>query len=279
MPVCVADPSAWMRSIEANLHGQIACVHRRQASMVIWDEPAFLLADSGLPSDTFNKVARARLARERCSEEIGRAAGHFKAVGRPFAWWVGPSSRPLDIEERLQEMGFCATELATGMGLVLRELREAPLPAGLQVERVSSLRHLEDLSCVLAQNWTPPDAAVAPFYQAAAPLILQPQSALRYFVAYLDGEPAAVSGLYLEGGVGGIYSVATRRQFRRHGIGARLTWAAADEARRAGAALAVLQASPEGKEIYQRLGFQDCCCFAEYTPAGQGVMPAPGQQR
>jgi len=260
-----------MHCIEGNLHGQIAWVHRRQASMVIWDEPALLLVDSGLPSDTFNKVARARLTLESCSEEIGRVAGYFKAVGRPFAWWVGPSSRPLDIEERLQEMGFCATELTTGMRLQLHELREAPLPTGLQVLRVSSLRHLEHLSCMLAENWDPPDSAVAPFYQAAAALILQPQSAMRYFVAYLDGEPAAVSGLYLEGGVGGIYSVATRRQFRRRGIGARLTWAAADEARRAGAVLAVLQAAPEGKEIYQRLGFQDCCVFAEYTPAGQAA--------
>jgi ribosomal protein S18 acetylase RimI-like enzyme len=94
----------------------------------------------------------------------------------------------------------------------------------------------------------PPDPAVALFYQSAAPLILGSNDSMRFFVAYLDGVPAAVSGLYLEGGVGGIYSVATRRKFRRRRIGSRITWAAADEARRAGAELAVLQASADGKE-------------------------------
>jgi ribosomal protein S18 acetylase RimI-like enzyme len=125
----------------------------------------------------------------------------------------------------------------------------------------------------------PPDPAVALFYQSAAPLILGSNDSMRFFVAYLDGVPAAVSGLYLEGGVGGIYSVATRRKFRRRRIGSRITWAAADEARRAGAELAVLQASADGKEIYERLGFRDCCFFAEYTPIGQEAMLAPTQSK
>lgn len=264
--VPIANPSLRMRRLEANLHGYIAHVHRNQSSMVLWDEPALLLADSGLPSDTFNKVARARLAPERCRLEIGRAAGHFRAAGRPFAWWVGPSCRPLNLEEHLRDMGFSAAERETGMCLELRGLRKAPLPAQLQMKPVRSAQQLQDLSRVLAENWTPPDSAVALFYQAAAPLIVGPRSALRYFVAYLDEEPVAVSGLYLENGVGGIYSVATRKQFRRRGIGSHVTWAAAAEARRCGAQLAVLQASANGEEIYRRLGFRDCGYFAEYTP-------------
>jgi GNAT superfamily N-acetyltransferase len=268
-PISIPCPSALMRSIEANLHGYIACVHRRQPSMVLWDLPTYLLADSGLPSDTFNKVARARIAPERSCEDISRAAEYFRGVARPFTWWVGPSSRPLDIQERLQALGFCVAERETGMSVELRELKEAPLPAGLAVQRVTASQHLEDFCSVLAENWVPPDPSVACFYQTAAPWMLETDSPLRHFVAYLDGEPAGVSSLYLEGGVGGIYSVASRRALRGRGIGSRLTWAAADEARRAGAALAVLQASSQGKTIYERLGFRGCCGFAEYTPAGQ----------
>lgn len=197
--------------------------------------------------------------------------GHFRAVARPFAWWVGPCSRPLDLEERLEERGLKRAERETGMVLELRDLREAPLPAGLTIQRVASPQHLEDLSRILADSWEPPDPAVAPFYQAAAPLIHSPQSPLRCFVAYLEGEPAGVSGLYLEGRVGGIYSVATRRAFRGCGIGSRMTYTAADEARRAGAELAVLQASDEGVHLYERLGLRGCCAFEEYTPAGQGA--------
>jgi len=182
---------------------------------------------------------------------------------------VGPCSRPLDIEERLQQMGFRAAEHETGMRVALPDLREALPPRGLKVERVSSPHHLEDMSRVLAENWEPPDPAVALFYRVAAPSILGAESALRYLIGYLDGEPAAVAGLYLEGGIGAIHSVATRRALRGRGIGSRLAWAAADEARRAGAACAVLQASSEGRQIHERLGFRACCRFAEYTPSGQ----------
>lgn len=272
MPVCVARPSVLMHRIEANLHGHITCVHRH-AGMVVRDEPLLLLADSGLASDTFNKIARARLAPERCMEEIGRAVGYFRSVGRPFAWWVGPASRPLDLEQRLRGLGFECMERESGMLLGLHDLREAPLPAGLTVERVQSPAQLRDLSRVLAASFEPPDPAVAPFYQAAAPLILDRSSPMRCFLGYVDGEPAGTSGLYLEGGAGGIYSVATQRAFRGRGIGSRLAWAAADEARRAGASLAVLQASPQGKAIYERLGFRDFCSFAEYT-----LRPAPDRR-
>ena len=265
-PVTVAEPSAPIVQIEANLHGHITYVHRRHSSMVLWDEPALLLADSGLPSDTFNKVARAKFSPKRSNGEIARALAHFRTVSRPFAWWVGPSSRPLNIEERLQERGFRLAGLETGMRLELRNLFEPPAPDGLTVERVSSPAQLEDFSRVLAENWEPPDPTCAPSYRTACPFLLRAESSLRCFIGYLDGEPAAVSGLYLEGDAGGIYAVATRRLFGRLGISSRLTWAAAQEARRAGAVWAVLQASGEGKAIYERLGFQHCCHFAEYTP-------------
>lgn len=274
-PVSMAHPSGPARCIEANLYGHLAWVHRH-AGMVVWDEPALLLVDSGLASDTFNKVARARFAAPSSRQEISRAAGHFRQARRPFAWWVGPSCRPLDIEARLQEMGFRAAECEIGMCVELRDLWEAPHAAGLTVERVSPSQHLQDLSQVLAANWQPPDSAVASFYQAAAPLLLAPDGRMRYFVGFIDGEPVAVSGLYLQGGVGGIYAVATRQAFRGRGFGSRLAWAAADEARRAGAKLAVLQAAEDGQAIYRRLGFQECCCFAEYALPAQDSALSTG---
>lgn len=276
-PVYMATPSASVRCIEANLYGHIAGVHRH-AGMVVWDEPALLLADSGLLSDTFNKVARARFAPLAFKGGVDRAAGHFLRAGRPFAWWVGPSCRPMDIEERLQEMGFRAAEREVGMCLELRQLAQAPSPHGLKVERVSHAAHLQDLARVLAENWEPADPAVAAFYQAARALMFRPHGPMRYFLGSVDGQPVAVSGLHLEGGVGGIYAVATRRAYRGRGFGSRLAWVAADEVRRAGAALAVLQACQDGKSIYERLGFRACCFFVEYTLRSQAraLYPATG---
>jgi predicted acetyltransferase len=59
--------------------------------------------------------------------------------------------------------------------------------------------------------------------------------------------------------------VATLDRFRRRGLGMALTWTALEEGRRAGMATGVLQASEEGQPVYERLGFEPCGRFVEYT--------------
>lgn len=265
MAVTAARLSDWMQDIEANLHGHIAWLHRRHPSMLIWDEPAFLLVDSGLASDTFNKIARARLSAASCTQEIHRATGHFQKQQRPFTWWVGPGSRPLDLEDRLRDLGLREAARETGMGLELRTLRPPPRPAEAHIRRVLSPGQLEDAAGVLCGLPEGSDPVVAVFYRAAAPWILQSHT-MRLFVAYVDGQPAAVSSLYMDGEVGGIYNVATAGAFRRRGLGSYMTWVAAHDARCAGATRAVLQAAEAGRGIYRRLGFREHCELAEYTP-------------
>ena len=88
------------------------------------------------------------------------------------------------------------------------------------------------------------------------------------FVGYFDSTPVSCSELFIDrspGGVAGIYSVATKKDFRGRGIGSSLAWAAANEARRQGISTAVLQSSEAGKGVYPRLGLSPCCHFAEFT--------------
>jgi ribosomal protein S18 acetylase RimI-like enzyme len=61
--------------------------------------------------------------------------------------------------------------------------------------------------------------------------------------------------------------VATKKEFRRRGLGSALTWAAADHARRQNISTVVLQSSNDGKGVYAPLGFREWCYFAEYTLA------------
>jgi ribosomal protein S18 acetylase RimI-like enzyme len=120
---------------------------------------------------------------------------------------------------------------------------------------------------VFAANWEPPDSAVRAFYTQAAPLLSNPECPMRFFVGYLDGLPVSTSELFIGGGVAGLYSVATKKEFRRRGFGSALAWAAADHARRQNISTVVLQSSEAGKGVYARLGFRECCHFAEYTLA------------
>ena len=88
---------------------------------------------------------------------------------------------------------------------------------------------------------------------------------MRLYVAYVGGEPAAVSELFLGGGVAGVHMVATAEAFRRRGLGMALTWTALEEGRRRGMKTGALQASAQGQPLYERLGFEPCGRFVEYA--------------
>jgi len=237
--------------------------------MTVFDQADLLVVDSGLSSDTFNKMARARLHESDVDRRIAEAAAHFTGVQRPFAWWVGPGSRPLNLENRLHDYGLEAKEYELGMAMELWDLPpKLERLADLTVRRVTCAEELTDFAGVFAANGEPPDPAVFGFYQSAAPLLLQDQCPMRLFVGYLDDEPVASSELFLTGRIAGLYSVCTRGECRERGIGSALTWTALDDARRRGIPTAVLQSLDQGRGMYTRLGFNACCNFAEFTQGG-----------
>lgn len=265
--------SPFLPAIENNLHEHIAFVQRSTPGMTIFDEEDLLAVDSGLVSDTFNKIARARLRESDADRRIAEAVAYFTDVERPFAWWVGPGSRPLNLEDRLHDYGLTATEYELGMATELRDLAPKADSLGLDslrdftVRRVACAEDLTDFAGVIASNWEPPDQAVFGFYDSAAPLLIQDQCPMTLFVGYLDGDPVASGELFLTGKIAGLYSVCTRKRCRGRGIGSALSWTVLDDARKRGISTAVLQSSDQGKGLYSRLGFKACCEFAEFTQA------------
>lgn len=85
------------------------------------------------------------------------------------------------------------------------------------------------------------------------------------FVGYLSGEPVASSMLATTRSVGlaGVYSVATRPDHRGRGFGTALTAAALAEAAQQGYDTAVLEPSPEGAQMYRRMGFEPFTTYLE----------------
>jgi ribosomal protein S18 acetylase RimI-like enzyme len=265
--VTSSSPHPLLEAMEENLHQHIGFVQRSIPGMTVLGDEGLLLVDSGLASDTFNKVARARLKESEADRRIAEAVAHFARVRRPFAWWVGPGSRPLDIEKRLVDHGLKNTEAASGMAMEIRNLPAKPGgPRQLSVRRVTCLREITDFAKVFGANWEPPDPAVLAFYTSAIPLLFREQCPMKLFVGYLDGEPVAGCELFVSGGTAGLYSVCTRREFRRGGIGSVMVWVAADHARSQGIATVVLQSTNGAKGVYAGLGFNACGNFAEYAP-------------
>jgi ribosomal protein S18 acetylase RimI-like enzyme len=232
--------------------------------MHVEDTGDLLLVDSGLPCDTFNKILAARLGEETADARIAAAVAYFRRRGLPFSWWVGPESLPADLGARLERHGLLAAETELGMAARVAAIPPPPQPAGLETRRAMTELAIREFAVVNAANWDPPDQNVLEFFTRASTLLLHPACPMQLFVGYSGGVPAATGELFLGGGVGGIHMISVSREFRRRGFGAAITWAAIEAAKLAGVQWVTLQASEEGRPVYERLGFTSCGQYTEY---------------
>ena len=128
------------------------------------------------------------------------------------------------------------------MGLVLGEWR----PPGEEVVETPPLAIVGELN----DRAYGQQARLAPLIAA----IVDPR--VRTYGVRVDGEWACVALTLRIGDDVSVQYVATARRFRRRGLAARVVGAALTDAREDGVRTATLQASPDGRSVYERLGFR-----------------------
>lgn len=86
------------------------------------------------------------------------------------------------------------------------------------------------------------------------------------YVGYVDEEPVSTTAIVIGGGVIGVYNVATLPGHQGHGYGeAVMREALAETWRRHGAGRVILQSTPAGYRLYERMGFQTVTTVAVYS--------------
>jgi len=221
------------------------------------------LIDSGLDTDTFNIVCRARLSPASFGPAANRVIEHFVWVSRPFSWWVSPGDTPSNLGARLEACGLPPAEEELAMSARLDAIRAPGIP-GLEIERVETPEALADFALINAENWVPPHPAVGAYYRRAAPILLDEDSPQRFYLSRLEGAPAGAVEITLAAGVAGIFNLSTRAHARRRGVGAATLEAALADAGAQGVTTAVLQASVAGQSLYRRLGFEEFGVITEH---------------
>jgi GNAT superfamily N-acetyltransferase len=90
----------------------------------------------------------------------------------------------------------------------------------------------------------------------------------------VDGEWACVALTLRVGDDVSVQYVATEARYRRQGLAARVVAASLADARADGMRTATLQASPDGRSVYERLGFRSVATLrASASPPGAGDDP------
>ena len=239
-----------------------------------YDSPELKWVLTGISHSFLNTVLRTHLAPNHADSRIKETIAYFGSRGMSqFCWWNEPGTQPADLGERLIAQGFIYSEGSPGMAVDLSALKEEPAsPSGLTIEAVGDEEALIQWVHPFFIGFGGPDgfggrdARNATFELFAG---LGFEMPLRSYVGWLGGKPVAASQLFLGAGVAGIYCVATVSEARRQGIGGALTLAPLREARAMGYRIGILQASPKGERVYQRLGFQEYCRMRHYVWTGE----------
>ena len=86
------------------------------------------------------------------------------------------------------------------------------------------------------------------------------------WVGYTNGEPVSTAATVIGGGAVGVYNVATMPEHQKRGYGeAVMRHAVADAQRRHGINQTILQSTPAGHRLYQRMGFRTVTNVAVYA--------------
>ncbi|MDR1375467.1 MAG: GNAT family N-acetyltransferase [Holosporaceae bacterium] len=208
--------------------------------------------NSGIHSDMFNIICKIR-----SKNALNSAVKKFRDLRLPFACWIGFEDDYPHCKNDLEELGFVCDEYESGMFAKIEKLSRGKKCDELQIYPVHDVKRLNDFIQVY-QELIPHDASpIEEFYTKASQHILNPKSALKLFVGYLEDQAAATSALFVDENTAGVWDVVTLPQFRRKGIGTDMTlqtlFYAFDNF---GYRIGVLTASEDGEPVYRKIGFQ-----------------------
>jgi ribosomal protein S18 acetylase RimI-like enzyme len=194
----------------------------------------------------------------------------LRAFDQPAAARLTPLDRPTGLEERLRQRGL--VERARDVSLVLRGTPSAAKGVDANIADVDVRRATPEdagaFATIDAQVNVPREKWARPFLLGAALAnVLEPSHA--FYLAHRHGEPVGTALCISDGGVAGIYSLATLRSHRRQGIGTALLRRAIADARAGGAELICLECAgdSEAMGLYGSLGFEVAHESALWAPA------------
>lgn len=256
------DPHA-AAALDANFAELIRWYASRPGGEIVEGDDV-TLCSTGLAFRSINCAVDIDLDPATADQRIAEVGGWFVARGKPWRWLVGPTSRPVDLEERLIRAGFELVSDGAGMALDLTGFEPEEAPAGVEIVPVDDLAGLDAWE-ELQRRALALDAVRTRAWRDAHDRALSADIPLRDWIATLDGVPVAAAALFVAAGVAGIYNVATVPEARGRGIGRAVTAAALAEAVARGQGTAVLGASDLGYPVYRRLGFREVSRLRSYA--------------
>ena len=245
------------------LETMVSLIANVSGSLVRRGDGVALLA-SGLPARFFNQVV---IEDDRATADgLATAVATMRERGAPFLVHLRRGIDDL-MAPIVKELGL---ELPVdhgpmpGMALDPIPSSVTPVAHGHEIRRVDNSAGMDDHIRTAALGFGMSDeilrAVVAPDSWQ------RPGTAV--YVGYTDGEAVSTGLGFRTGTTIGVYNISTIESARRRGLGAAMTERVASDGARDGCDVAILQSSPLGRQVYERLGFRTVVAYDGWIEPG-----------
>jgi len=201
-------------------------------------------------------------------EVIARSEAFFDARNYRYELWTDRTDDAYAAAAQRAGLAFCI-EMA-----VMVTSAPPPVPVDIEMRLAVGAQGLEDFLTVSQEVYLD-DEDVPEFPEMIRATYHSPESLLHedtaVVIAYIDERPAATATTFTVGETTYVCWVGTRPAYRRRGLGAAVTARAVQAGFGRGATLAVLEATPDGRPVYERLGFTAIGACRNYWHFDQGA--------
>ena len=237
------------KEIENNLFSKFLYLPKILGYEVIENKENILI-NSGFNSSMFNIVCATRFSEENYKKQVAKIINHFN--GKPFAWWLGPSSLPKGLGKYLLELSFIKETNEYAMLCDLEDYISPIKSIAARVELATTKKHLEHIAKIMGFY----DDNAKIFYNNSDILEDKVQEKNPLFIAYLDNQPVATGELHFNKNLAGIFGLITNKEHRGKGIGSAMIHYLINYAKGNGIKQICLSASSdEGFSLYKKFGF------------------------
>lgn len=222
---------------------------------------------SGLPAAQFNQI----LVEDDAASPDAVTAAVAEARSRPAPFMldlrVGADDRFVPVATALGLVPMTPKPWMPGMALCPVPDEPPQAIPGHEIRRVTDDDAVADHVATASVGFAMPEELLR--------AIITPEvarlPAVAVYVGYTDGVPVTAGMSVRSGSTIGSYNIATLTSARRRGYGEAMTVRLAADGAAAGCDVAVLQASPMGLRLYERLGYRTVVRYMAYIEPAQAA--------
>ncbi|WP_242213378.1 GNAT family N-acetyltransferase [Bacillus cereus group sp. BfR-BA-01383] len=242
-----------------NFTYKISYIARLIHGMNVKETKDYIAVDCGLPADTFNIITLLNNSLTSGVEQLHSEVTYFNQKKFPMSVWFWNNGQEQIIQSELLNLGLKEAEHNIAMVVDLKTLHPTiNMPVGFTIQKASSSGQIQRFGETLADLFGESEEGinVQAFYKQISTFDIWNSENMKLYLGFYNDEVVSVGSLVSTKDSIGIYDIATKEEMRGRGFGTTMFNFLLQEAKQLKDTHCVLQASPDGINIYKKSGFQ-----------------------